>query len=81
MNISNRNGEELRILRTSLDLTLEEIAVEMKTTKQTVSNIELGKGSPMSKRFYNLIMDIYLNNREHKEKLRKKSEELRRLCK
>ena len=37
--------EDIRVLRKSLDLTTQELAELVGTTKQTISNIELGKTS------------------------------------
>lgn len=53
-------GMGLKLMRIRCGLTLEDVAAKMACTKQTISNIERGKGSPMAIKFYEItISEIY----------------------
>jgi transcriptional regulator with XRE-family HTH domain len=60
------NGKQLKQSRKLLGLSLEEVAKRMYTTRQTISNIELGNSNhPMTVAFYNRIIEDLI--KEEKE--------------
>lgn len=79
------DGRELRILRETLEITLVEIANRMCTTKQTISNLELGKSNNRSAlKFYNVILFEIINERDLLKQIDekiKKLEEIKKMLK
>ena len=55
------DSEWLKITRIRLHLTCEDVAKEMHTTKQTISNIERGKSkNEMTMAFYERILNDHI---------------------
>lgn len=57
----------LKINRLNLNLNMEEVANRMNTTKQTISNIEHGKGGKMSQELYTRVLYDILKEQNAKE--------------
>ena len=58
MNNKKHNRAKMRLTRELLGLTMEDVANEMQTTKQTISNMETSKTSnTMALEFYTRVLE------------------------
>lgn len=62
-----KSAKWLKINRIGLNLIMDDVAERMYTTKQTISSIERGKGSPMSRELYTRVIYDILKERNCKE--------------